>query len=98
MATRNDITGDEIKSKGLSNQGRDNWDRIFKKQSAYDWLKELGYAENAIIDPAGWRYDDVTLETPITRSDFFNRFNQSTTLLLPWRRKILDTTNENEQL
>ena len=98
MATRNSITGDEIKSKALSKEGRDNWDRIFKKQSAYDWLKELGYNENAIIDPDGWRYDEVTLETPITRSDFFNRFNQSTTLLLPWQRKTPDTTNENEQL
>lgn len=29
MATKNDITGDSIKSKGLSQQGRDNWDRIF---------------------------------------------------------------------
>lgn len=29
MATKNDITGDSIKSKGLSQQGRDNWDKIF---------------------------------------------------------------------
>ena len=27
----NDITGDLIKSKALSKQGRDNWDNIFKK-------------------------------------------------------------------
>lgn len=79
MATRNSITGDEIKSKALSKNGRDNWDNIFKKQSAYAWLKDLGYHEHTIIDPDGWRYDDgVTLDTPISRSDFFNRFNAST--------------------
>ena len=81
MAAKNDITGDEIKSKGLSSKGRDNWDRIFKKQSAYDWLKELRYDEYTILDPDGWRYDDkVTLDTPITRSDFFRRFNESTVM------------------
>lgn len=31
MATKNDITGDEIKSKALSKQGKENWDRIFNK-------------------------------------------------------------------
>jgi hypothetical protein len=30
--SRNDITGDEIKSKILSKQGEDNWDRIFGKK------------------------------------------------------------------
>jgi hypothetical protein len=78
MAAKNDITGDDIKSKALSEKGRANWDNIFKKQSASDWLKELGYNENTIIDPDGWRYDDVTMDTPISRSEFFNRFNQST--------------------
>jgi len=42
---------------------------------------ELGYNENTIIDPDGWRCDDVTMDTPISRSDFFNRFNQSTVML-----------------
>ena len=81
MAAKNDITGDDIKSKTLSERGRANWDNIFKKQSAWDWLKELGYNENTIIDPDGWRYDDVTMDTPISRSDSFNRFNQSTVMI-----------------
>ena len=81
MAAKNDITGDDIKSKTLSERGRANWDNIFKKQSAWDWLKELGYNENTIIDPDGWRYDDVTMDTPISRSEFFNRFNQSTVMI-----------------
>lgn len=32
MATTNDITGDSISSKTLSEQGRDNWDNIFGKK------------------------------------------------------------------
>lgn len=31
MASKNDITGDLIKSKPGSNKYRDNWDRIFGK-------------------------------------------------------------------
>jgi thiol-disulfide isomerase/thioredoxin len=31
MATTNPITGDEIKSKAFSKQGRENFDKIFKK-------------------------------------------------------------------
>jgi hypothetical protein len=38
--SRNDITGDEIKSKSISNTGRDNWDNIFKKQTFDQWLQE----------------------------------------------------------
>lgn len=33
MASKNDITGDSIKSKALSKQGRDNWDNIFGKKT-----------------------------------------------------------------
>lgn len=29
MSTKNDITGDSIQSKGLSEEGRENWKRIF---------------------------------------------------------------------
>jgi thiol-disulfide isomerase/thioredoxin len=33
MATKNSITGDEIKSKSLSKEGRDNYDNIFRKMN-----------------------------------------------------------------
>ena len=36
MAARNDITGHEIKSKILSSEGRDNYDRIFRKDKMRD--------------------------------------------------------------
>lgn len=32
MATKNDITGDSIRSKALSKKGRDNWENIFGKK------------------------------------------------------------------
>lgn len=33
MAARNDVTGDEIKSKTNNKQYADNWDRIFGKKN-----------------------------------------------------------------
>jgi hypothetical protein len=91
MAAKNDITGDDIKSKALSERGRANWDNIFKKQSAWDWLKELGYDNYTILDPDGWRYDDgVSLDTPITKSDFNRRFSESTVMC-----KMTTIKNEN---
>jgi thiol-disulfide isomerase/thioredoxin len=38
MATRNPITNDEIKSKALSKQGRENWDNIFNKNKQMNKL------------------------------------------------------------
>ena len=94
MAAINNITGDEIKSKAFSEKGRDNWDNIFKKQSAWDWLKELNYGKYTILDPDGWRYNDgVDLDTPITKSDFFKRFNKSTVMFKSINEKI---KNEKE--
>ena len=36
MTAKNDITGDNIQSKVLSKQGRDNWDIIFGKKEKVD--------------------------------------------------------------
>ena len=33
LVTKNDVTGDNIQSKALSKQGRDNWDNIFGKKN-----------------------------------------------------------------
>ena len=33
MTSRNNITGDLIKSKSISAEGRANWDEIFKKKT-----------------------------------------------------------------
>lgn len=80
MASKNNITGDEIKSKALSPQGRKNWDRIFAKKTANEWLAEY-YPNIVIYDPDGWREGDgITMDTPITLADFERRLNMSTIL------------------
>jgi hypothetical protein len=40
MASRNPITNDEIKSRGYSKQGRDNFRRIFEKKTFSEWVVE----------------------------------------------------------
>lgn len=78
MAAKNDITGDSIKSKALSKQGQENWDRIYAKKSGLEWLKgEIV----ELLDPDGWRLDDgVTLETPITYEEFSRRIPYCTVM------------------
>jgi hypothetical protein len=76
MASRNAITGDEIKSKILSVEGRKNHDRIFAKKSAHEWLKDESVT---MLDPDGWRYDDgVTMDTRISYKEFQKRLVQCT--------------------
>lgn len=78
MATTNDITGQEIKTKPVTNAYSKGWDRIFAKKSSNEWLKECPEVIR-IIDPDGWRMNDgVDMETPITWSDFQYRLNIST--------------------
>lgn len=61
MATKNSITGDEIKSKSLSAKGRENWDRIFAKKTAHVWAeKDIANANTA---PLNLKYPD--LNTPM---------------------------------
>ncbi len=78
MATRSPITNDLIKSKALSKQGQENWEKIYAKKSAHEWLKgEIV----EILDPDGWRFKDgVTLDTPISYKDFCYRINLCTVL------------------
>jgi len=40
MATKNDITGDSIQSKGPSKEYSDNWDKIFGKKKKKKDAKE----------------------------------------------------------
>lgn len=83
MTARNNITGAEIKSQPFSAQGRDNWEDIFGKKSAYEWMAFLYGRDDLILDPDGWRENDgVELETPITKAEFNRRFNLCTTYLL----------------
>ncbi len=59
MATHNNITGDAIQSRILSEEGRDNWDAIFgKKEKKYKWVEpgendepvEMIWTESQILE------------------------------------------------
>lgn len=43
--SKNDITGDSIRSKPLSKEAEENWDRIFKKQGITLTEEELANVE-----------------------------------------------------
>jgi hypothetical protein len=76
MATKNSITGDEIKSKVLSKEGRDNWDRAFAKKTAIEWA---GIDEIVILESNGFKNDDgITLETPISYAEYSKRIPLAT--------------------
>ncbi len=71
MATKNNITGDEIKSKILSKQGRDNWDIVFAKKTAIEWAK---LDEIVTLDPESFENGDgITIETPISYTEYSKR-------------------------
>lgn len=81
MATTNNITGDEIKSGIYTPAGRDNFDRIFAKKTAHEWLATPEFVNVRLVDPDGWRYDDgVSLDTKISYKDFCRRLNESTVI------------------
>lgn len=67
MAARNDITGAEIKSRGLSTKGLDNWDKAFCKKSVANWLH---YEQNVAVIVA----DD----TLISYKEFCELLNKNT--------------------
>jgi hypothetical protein len=78
MAAINDITGDQIKSKTSTRDYRDNWDMIFKKRTAFQWLGELYDDEYIFEDMSGWNLDDnITSHTPINKRDFDYRLTLS---------------------
>lgn len=76
MATTNPITGKVIKTNPQNSAYAEGWERIFAKKSAHEWLKTM--PDITIMDPDGWRYDDVTMDTPITWKEFQKRLNIST--------------------
>ncbi len=64
--SKNNITGDEIKSRAFSDEGRRNWEKIFSKKTEKDW---------AIFDnesPEGLNADDL-----IKYSEFKKSFESS---------------------
>ena len=71
MATKSPITNDEIKSKTLSKQGRENWDMVFAKKTAIEWAKLDGIVT---LDPKSFKNSDgITIETPISYAEYSKR-------------------------
>lgn len=69
MASKNDITGDSISSKVLSQQGRDNWDVVFQKKTPNEWLKESeGWVQAHYFESS---------ENPISRSKWIEDYADS---------------------
>jgi hypothetical protein len=63
--SKNDITGDSIRSKPLSKEAEDNWDRIFHKKKLdyeYELNKSTGEVEKRFKDgvskPNGEQFND----------------------------------------
>ena len=82
MATKNDITGDAISSRVASQSYRDGWDRIFLKKTPDEWLKDPAFDYvHAILDPDGWRMDNVDFNRPLTFGEFSRRLSYSTILM-----------------
>lgn len=75
MASKNEITGKEIKSAPASKAYAEGWERIFAKKSSNSWLEESGII---LASSEGWNLNDgVDLETPIKYSDFKKRLSLS---------------------
>lgn len=64
MATTNSITGDEIKSKALSKEGRENYDLIFRKNKQ---MKKL------ILASAGWCGPCQMIKSQLKAKNLFDK-------------------------
>lgn len=76
MATRNPITNDEIKSKSLSKQGRENYDFIFRKKkqmklASASWCGPCSALKSRIAKEGL----SVEIEDMDNNPDFFKNFN-----------------------
>lgn len=79
MATRSPITNDEIKSKALSKQGRENYDFIFRKKKQ---MKKIVLASASWCGPCSALKSriakeglNVEIEDMDSNPDFFKNFN-----------------------
>lgn len=73
---KNDITGDEIKSKSLSKQGRENYDFIFRKKkqmklASASWCGPCSALKSRIAKEGL----SIEIEDMDDNPDFFKNFN-----------------------
>lgn len=68
MASKNDITGDSIKTKGPSKAYEDNYDRIFGKKDPMDytnnWPNDKQFDEQKVCKKCGFK-QNMSKEPPV---------------------------------
>ena len=93
MAAKNDITGDSIKSKILSKEGRENYDRIFAKNKIKNQIIDSGFDPDELVTMDGYDHCIVGI---------IERFDQPALICYDKEKVLLelqrDGMNEDEAL
>jgi glutaredoxin len=100
---KNDITGDEIKSKALSKQGRENYDFIFRKKqmkpnyklASATWCGPCSALKSRIAKEGL----SVEIEDMDDNPDFFKNFNiKSVPQLVVFKEESFETISGSEDI
>lgn len=100
MATTNPITNDEIKSKALSKQGRENYDFIFRKKkqmklASASWCGPCSVLKSKIAKEGL----NVEIEDADDNPDFFKKFNiRSVPKLVIFNEDSFEVISESENI
>lgn len=97
---KNDITGDEIKSKALSKQGRENYDFIFRKKkqmklASASWCGPCSALKSRIIKEGL----SIEIEDMDDNPDFFKNFNiKSVPQLVVFNKESFELISGSEEI
>ncbi len=97
---KNDITGDEIKSKALSKQGRENYDFIFRKKkqmklASASWCGPCSALKSRIAKEGL----SVEIEDMDNNPDFFKNFNiKSVPQLVVFKEDSFELISGSEEI
>lgn len=100
MATRSPITGDEIKSKALSKQGRENYDFIFRKKkqmklASASWCGPCSALKSRIAKEGL----SIEIEDMDDNPDFFKNFNiKSVPQLVVFNKESFELISGSEEI
>jgi glutaredoxin len=103
MAAKNSITGDEIKSKALSKQGRENYDFIFRKKqmkqnyklASATWCGPCSALKSRIAKEGL----SIEIEDMDDNPDFFKNFNiKSVPQLVIFKEESFETISGSEDI
>lgn len=92
MAARNDITGDQIRSRGQSKNYADNWDAIFCKKEELFYLQDTrSFSGNDIMwhQKGGGYTSDLSQAAVFSLEDAQAAYNNRKTDV-PWPKTYID--------